>query len=179
MHRKSWNLALINIIGGIAVISSYVHGLLTTEARAGALWGGVPEELQSFYTISMLCAAAGYFPFTYFFVRCVDPDDSRFAGGTGFTLVSVCYVAILAASSFWLPMTTQMSRSPSTFLWILIRLDLAVVALGTIGLIVAATTIQPRTFRPVTRIAALVGLAFFAVQTVLLDAIVWPAYFPR
>jgi hypothetical protein len=28
------------------------------------------------------------------------------------------------------------------------------------------------------RMAAVVGLVFFCIQTVLLDALVWPAFFP-
>lgn len=178
MRGKTWNLAVLNFVGGVCVLSSYVYGLGTVHARDGGLWGGVPADWQPAYTISMFAAAIGYFPFTYFFLRSVDPERVRFAGGLGYGAVTACYVLVLFPSSLWLPLTIRMLESPSGFLWALIRIDLALVAIGSLGLTVAAATVQPAP-SPIARGVALIGLAFFCLQTVLLDAIVWPALFPR
>lgn len=178
MRAKAWNLALLNFVGGVCVLSSYVYGVATVHARNGALWGGVPADWQPAYTMSMFAAAIGYFPFTYFFLRGTDLDRARFAGGLGYSAIATLYALILFPSSLWLPLTIRMLESPSAMLWLLVRLDLALVAIGSLGLVVAAATLHPARSRAM-RAAALIGLALFCLQTVVLDAIVWPALFPR
>jgi len=64
MPRQNLALALLNALGGVAVLGSYAYAFsYSSELRAG-LWGGVPDSLQPIYTGNMLLAAAGYFPFT-------------------------------------------------------------------------------------------------------------------
>lgn len=175
MKGRALNLAILNFVGGICVLSSYVYGAAAPEA--GALWGGVPSNWHGWYTISMLTAALGYFPFTAFFLRNVDLDHGSFAGGFGYRAITSFYALVLFPSSLWLPLTIRMLQSPNTLLWWAIRVDLFLVALGSLGLLVAAATYAPVASRAM-RVAAVVGLVFFCIQTVLLDALVWPAFFP-
>jgi hypothetical protein len=71
-----------------------------------------------------------------------------------------------------------MLGSPGPGLWIAIRLVLAVVGLGSLGLLAALLAVRPR--EPAwAHVLAVAGCAAFAVQTALLDALVWPAFFPR
>lgn len=176
MSGQPWNLAILNFIGGICVLSSYVYGI--RAGNAAALWGGVPESWRGFYTVSMLTAAAGYFPFTWFFLRCVDYDRAQVAGVSAYAFVALSYALILLPSSLWLPLTAHMVRSPSDTLWWMIRADLFLVAIGSLGLVLAAATVQPATSQAM-RVAALIGLAFFCLQTVVLDALIWPAMYER
>ncbi len=175
MKGKSLNLVLINILGGSCVLFSYLHGAAADEV--GGIWGGIAPAWQPLYVASMLAAAVGYFPFTYFLIRNIDLDEGNFAGGLGYNTIAAAYVLILVASSLWLPLTLRMLQAPSGLLWLFIRLDLALVALGTITLMVATATFTPFKSERM-RVAAMVGLAFFALQTVLLDALIWPALFP-
>jgi len=39
-------LLIINILGGIAVIGSYIFGLNAPTGGANALWGGVPQNIR-------------------------------------------------------------------------------------------------------------------------------------
>ncbi len=176
MHRLSWNLALLNVVGGIAVLVSYVHGLQSPHASAGQLWGGVPPAWRAWYGASMVAAALGYFPFTYFFLRHVDPERASFAGGSSYAVIAAFYLLVLLPSALWLPLTVCYLAEPSLALWGVIRIDLFLVALGSLGLVVAAATVEPCS-SPAWRVAALLGLGFFCLQTVVLDAIVWPALF--
>ena len=57
MHPQKRSLLWINVVGGIAVLGSYVHGIVTNPLTRGEVWGGVPEALQPLYTASMLSAA--------------------------------------------------------------------------------------------------------------------------
>ena len=179
VHQQSWNLAIINVLGGVAVLVSYVHGLQSPHARDGALWGSVPAFWRSWYGVSMIAAAIGYFPFTWYFLRHFDPQNSRFAGGLGYSAVTAFYLLVLLPSALWLPLTVRYLAAPSGFLWAAIRLDLMLVAVGSIGLAVAASTVTPSSSTSVWRVAALLGLVFFCLQTVVLDALVWPVFFPQ
>jgi hypothetical protein len=176
MHPKRKWLALLNVLGGSAVLLSYVYAFaLTPELRTG-LWGGVPESWRGVYTVSMFAAATGYFPFTSLFLFGVDPDHWRAGARARYSTLYVFYAAVLVASALWLPLTAQMLSAPSDATWVMVRLVLAVVAVGALG-IVWSTWSTARACGGAWAWSAFVGALLFAWQTVVLDAIVWPAYF--
>ncbi len=166
----------INVLGGVAVLGSYVWGI-ATHPDPGAVWGGVPESLKPLYTVSMLTAAVGYFFFSGFLLFGVDAERARFAGRQRFGLVNALYLLILVPSALWMPLTFAMLATPSPALWAAIRVVLALVGLGSVGLLIVVATVRPRT-PVVAHVLAVVGLVAFVVQTAVLDALVWPAYFP-
>ena len=168
---------IINVLGGTAVLASYWYGFSNNPDTVGALWGGVPEWLRPVYTASMLLAAAGYFPFTYLLAFRVDPSSARVAGRYSFDAFNVLYFLIVAPSALWMPLTFAMLAQPTPILWITIRIVLALVGIASIALIAALVTLQPRPAGPL-HVAAVIGAVAFSLQTALLDALVWPAYFP-
>jgi hypothetical protein len=177
VHPSHRSLLWLNALGGAAVLASYAHGLASSETRA-ALWGGVPEALRPLYTASMALATAGYFAFGFFVLFRLDPGRTRVAGGFGFGALHACYALILLPSALWLPLTARMLAAPGDALWLAIRGALALVALGSLGLVMALASAQPASGRGV-RAVALAGALAFSFQTAVLDALVWPAYFPR
>ena len=177
MHPARRSLLWLNVIGGAAVLGSYVHGLASHPLARGAVWGDVPEALRPFYTVSMFLAAAGYFAFSSFVFRRLDPVRTRIAGGFGFGAFRVLYALILAPSALWLPLTFEMLEAPSAALWLAIRVTLVLVGLGSLGLVVAVASAAPHG-APGARRIALLGTLFFSLQTAVLDALIWPAYFP-
>lgn len=165
-------LLALNVVGGVAVLGSYVWGL---SSVAGDLWGGVPEGLRPLYTASMLLAAAGYFPFTWLVVLRWCPARGSVAGRPGFDPFPLLYALVLFPSALWLPLTSWMLAAPSALLWASIRVDLALVAIGSLGILVGLLTLQPRL---PGRGLAIAGCTAFCFQTVVLDAILWPLWFP-
>jgi hypothetical protein len=172
------SLLWLNLLGGAAVLASYAQGFASASPLTrAALWGGVPDVLRPLYMACMLLAAGGYFAFTFFVLFRLDPTRIRVAGGLGFGAFYYLYALILVPSALWLPLTLEMVEAPSAGLWLAIRVVLALVALGSLGLVVAVASAAPHA-APAARRIAIAGGAAFALQTALLDALVWPAYFP-
>lgn len=173
MHPQRRMFAWINVLGGIAVLGSYLWGLGTHPETRNDVWGGVPASLQGLYTVNMLLAATGYFFFSTFVFLRVDPDAAR-VGNRGFGVFNALYAVILAGSALWMPLTFAHLASPSPLLWWIIRVDLLAVGAASLALLVSLRRVRPGP----APWPALVGAAFFCVQTALLDALVWPAFFP-
>lgn len=172
--RRAWLLAL-NALGGLAILASYAHGLLT-QPDPGRVWGGVPEALRPLYTASMLAAAVGYFPMTLYVVFGLDPERAR-VGRFGWSTFAALYALVLVPSALWMPLTFAMLDAPSAGLGLAVRGVLALVGIGSLGLLAGIALARPQGPR-LARLAALAGAAAFSLQTAVLDALVWPAYFP-
>lgn len=168
------SLFLIHVIGGVSVLSSYALWLFALDADGGALWGGVPPSLQPVYTVNMFLAAGGYFAFSYliFFKW---PDEP--VAGFDVSIFPLIFVSILFPSTFWLPLTEAYIRVPSLAMWIAIRLTLFLVGGGSAALFALILRV-PSAGRVWAKRAALVGVFFFTLQTLILDGIIWPLYFP-
>ena len=177
LHQARRSLLWLNVLGGIAVLASYAHGLASNPLTRGAVWGEVPEALRPLYTLNMLLAAAGYFAFSFFVFFRLDPERTRIAGRFGYGAFHACYALILVPSALWLPLTFEMLEAPSGALWLAIRVTLALVGLGSLGLMLAIATVKPHD-APGARWVAIAGALAFSLQTAVLDALVWPAYFP-
>lgn len=168
---------LLNVVGGVLVLGSYAFELITHPETRGEVWGDVPGALQPLYTVCMFLAAGGYFFFTSYVLLRLDPERVRVFGRYGFGIFHVLYAAILFPSAAWLTLTFRMIDTPTSGLWIAIRLVLLVVGVCSLALIAAIRSAEPR--GPVLhRALALVGAVLFAFQTAVLDALVWAAYFP-
>jgi hypothetical protein len=172
MHPQARRLALVLLIGGPLVLASYAWCLIVWPELSAQMWGGVPEAWRGPYTAWMFVAAAGFLAFSWVFVFRTQPETK--VADQGYELLIVLYSLVLFPSALWMPATAWLLHDPSPLLHSLVRLDLYAVALGSIGLIVAAFTLRPR---PAGRVLAIVGTLAFAVQTVVLDALVWPALF--
>jgi len=170
-------LLWINVLGGVAVLGSYAYGLASNPLTRGEVWGGVPDALRPLYTINMFLAAAGYFAFSYFVFFRLDPATTRIAGRLGFGAFPILYALILLPSALWMPLTFEMLEVPSTGLWWAIRLTLAAVGVGSLGLLAALLSVRAPGAVWARR-AAVLGCAAFVLQTAVLDALVWPAFFP-
>jgi hypothetical protein len=177
MHPARRSLLWLNGVGGMAVLGSYAYGFASNPLTRSELWGGVPLALQPLYTVSMLLAAIGYFAFSAFVFLRLDPEGARIGGRFGFGAFHALYALILLPSALWLPLTFQMLESPSRVLWVVIRVTLGLVALGSLGLVAALASASPHS-APGSRRLAIAGAIAFSFQTALLDALVWPAYFP-
>lgn len=175
MHRDHKIMAALNLGGGPAVLGSYVVGILGHPDSAGELWGRIPEWIRPLYTANMFVAAAGYLIFTAILWRRVDPARARTVAGLGFAWFNACYAAILIASTLWMPLSFLALESPAILP--LVWLDLALVAAGSLGMVVGLRRhFRGRMAAPGGRLA-IAGALLFCGQTVVLDFLIWPWFF--
>ena len=164
----------INLIGGVLVLASYAYCFAAYPGPASDFWGGVPEPLRPLYTASMVCAAGGYFAFSFFLL--FRWHTANQAGRIGHRSFHALYAAILFPSALWMPLTSAMLESPSGLLGGAIQLVLFAVGAGSLALLAGLVWVRPRTPSLAHRLAVAGSLAF-SFQTAVLDALVWPAYF--
>jgi hypothetical protein len=169
-------LLVINVIGGAAVIGSYIFGLRAQSGGANVLWGGVPENIRPVYGISMILAALGYFAFMYYIFFRLNPSEVSIAGIFNFSLFYAIFLVILIPSALWMPLTNLYVGNPSTGIWIWVRIVLALVGIASIALLWALLTLHDKV-PGVSYWIAVAGSGYFAFHTAILDAIVWAALF--
>jgi hypothetical protein len=165
-------LLAINLLGGSAVIGSYILGLAAHPGSVDSLWGEVSPWIRPYYSAGMILAAMGYFAFTYFLLFRIDPEKVKIFGGGSAGLFPLLYAGILAFSALWMPATFWAIANPSALAVWIVRGVLILAAVFSLGLLAALLGAQPG--EPAwAHGLAIVGCVFFCVQTVILDAIVW------
>lgn len=174
MNKQKLTLLIINLLGGAAVIGSYVWGILTHPGQTESLWGGVPAAVRSAISINMLLAAAGYL--VMFFILMLRASPGATIGKLPFTAFHVMYLFILIPSALWMPLTYAVVQSYTLLVWLAVILVLALTALAGIALVLSFLFLQPPLSRRM-RWLAVIGGAFFILQTAVLDAILWTSSF--
>ena len=177
MHPARKTMLWLNVLGGVAVLGSYAIGLTTHPLTRSEVWGNVPEGIRPLYSANMFFAAAGYLTFSYLLFFRTDPGAQRAAVGFGYGTWNWLYAGVLIPSALWMPLTFAMVDAPSPGLWLAIRATLGIVGLSALGFLVGLVKIRRHDPRPLNA-CAIAGACFFAIQTAVLDALIWPAYFP-
>ena len=169
-------LLIINIIGGIAVIGSYIFGIKAQSSGANALWGGVPPNIRPVYGISMVLSALGYFAFLYFILFELSPDEVLIGERFDFSVFYLIFILILLPSALWMPLTNVYIGNQSTGIKIGVRAVLALVGLASIALVWAILSLEIKT-PSVPYWLAVAGSSYFAFHTAILDGIIWSVLF--
>lgn len=169
-------LLVINVIGGAAVIGSYIYGINAQSEGAGVLWGGVPEKIRPVYMVSMVLSALGYFAFMYYIFFRLTPSEVSIAGTFNFSLFYFIFLAILIPSALWMPLTNVYVGNPNTVNWVIVRTVLVIVGLASIALVWALLSLQDKV-PGISYWLAVAGSGYFAFHTAILDAIVWAELF--
>jgi hypothetical protein len=172
MGTQQLILLIINVLGGTAVIISYIYGFKGQVGGANVLWGNVSVSIRPLYFVSMIISAVSYFAFIYYILFKIDPAASNIS----YYLFYAIFLVILVASAFWMPLTNVYVSNHGTGIWAAVRSVLALVALGSIALVWALLALRPDT-RGVAYWLAVAGAGYFAFHTTILDAIIWAAYF--
>ena len=162
---------VLNVVGGTAVLASYVLWLGNPSNDAGALWGSIGGFGRALYTASMLAAVAGYFAFAPWLL--VHGDRAPLS----FHRVNLLLALVLLPSALWMPLAFEYLDVPTRGLWLTMRAGLLITGLASAALVRAVASV-PATPGSRTRTLALAGVLAFTFQTLVLDALVWPRCFP-
>lgn len=169
---------VINLVGGLAVIGSYVYGIMTHPGMVDSLWGKIPPEIKSFNYVIMPLAVIGYLLFTYFILFQIDAKRLLIAGTFGFEAINIIYFLILLPSAFWMSLTFGVIDNPVTGPWWAVRTVLFIVGAASLALVAALLASNIR--EPAWAFwLAVAGSILFFVQTGINDAFIWAHYFPH
>lgn len=169
---------VINIIGGVAVIGSYILGAVTHPGMLDSLWGKIPPAVKSFNFIIMPLAVIGYLLFCYFILFHVDASRLRIASILGFEAINAIFFFILVPSALWMSLTFAVVDNPATGPWWAVRTVLFIVGLASLALLIALLTSNIR--EPAWAYwLAIAGAVVFFIQTGINDSFIWAAYFPH
>ena len=167
---KRYIFYAINIIGGISVLYSYAHGLSTHIELRENLWGDIPLFIRPYYTLNMILAAIGYFFFTNYILKKIVVNNHKHLN-----LINILYAGIIVPSAIWMPMTFEILKNPTDLLWLGIQIVLFIVGLSTTVLILFFfSKIRQNNWH---FYIGILGLIPFWIQTMILDALIWPYYF--
>jgi ABC-type multidrug transport system permease subunit len=99
-------------------------------------------------------------------------------GRYGFWVINMLYAGIIIPSAIWIYLTFAMIENPNPLLWITIRLVLFTVGFSSVALLASFFTSN---FDRSSWLyfASIISLIFFCIQTMLLDALIWPYYYPK
>src|SRR4030042_1453932 len=173
MHPQQQVCLWINVVGGVAVILSYILSILAHQGNAEALWGSISGGLRSFYFVSMLLAALSYFAFTYFILFRLNPESVQIFQVMKFVVFPVIYCLILIPSALWMPLSYAMVGQPQIGLWIGIRAVLLTVGLAALCLVIVLLALSPRPGGTAYWLAVGGGVLFCA-HPLILDGVLLP-----
>lgn len=168
-------LLLVNLIGGIAVLGSYVAGISGHPGQADLLWGSLPEGVRGVYTANMFPAAIGYLV-SFAWLMSASSAQPRLSGRPALPILTALYAVFLASSTAWMPLCWLALDSHDASLLPMIQAVLAIAGLASVGLLAALAKLTDPP-RPRWHRAGLVGMGFLVLQCAVLDALIWPRFF--
>lgn len=172
---------LVNVIGGLFVLGSYISCLAAYPQYRMALWGGIDGNLRNLFSVSMLPAALGYLMFLYFMVFKSGIDVFGSNSLLGSYTPSIFCAVFLTASTIWMPATVIYIHTTQRLWWNIAAMSLWVTAgslLALLGLL-GTTFGESIDWSSRQRYLAIAGLGYLAFHCTAFDAIIWASRFPR
>ena len=165
---------VINIIGGVLVLGSYLICFTQFPQERTNLWGKVSKKAQQRIVPFMLLAAGGYLVTSWWFWQIIEPDFVSFPGKFTYLSIITLFAILLALSTAWMPVAVLAIRTRST-IWKTatnsVLTGVSISSLLILFLICTATTETSGT--SAGQIIAIAGWCFLSFQTVILDGILW------
>ena len=169
---------IVNVVGGTAVLGSYVLCLLGFPEHREALWGGIDGRTRLIFTLSMVLAAGGYLTFCYMVVF----DDFGlvlFSGAQAFNTAIILVVLFLISSSLWMPFTILYLNTGERVFWILCVAMLWVTALSLLTLLFSIIIDNSAQVSMIVKLSSILGLGWLTLHCLVLDALIWVIRFNR
>lgn len=170
--------AIVNIIGGIAVLGSYAITLMLYTDQRSDFWGGINTSQQRIFVWSMLFAALGYLLFFNWVTFRLESGLLTEGSSLHSQLpVALCGI-FLFFSMLWMPTTSVFLQTGNNLWWYLAVAILWVVSISLLLLllIVLANQWGNRSWFSVLGMA---GLMYLVIHCTIFDAIIWVNKFAK
>lgn len=165
---------LVNLVGGAAVLGSYVVGLYLYPEFRNALWGGVTGSWKSLFTISMFLAAIGYLVFCYSMTISDAADKSSVLGRHTFSILTAFF---LISASIWMPATLKYLATNDNLWWILSVASLWITA-ASLGLLAVFFGLSKYEGIGTLQFSlTFAGIIWITIHCLVFDALIWVAKF--
>lgn len=169
----------VNVLGGLAVISSYLIGLWYFPEHRNELWGGIQDNWKNVLVLSMLLAAAGYMTFCYF---AVFREGANILGKFMFLgphTISWLTALFLVSAAVWMPASIFYLHTGNGLWWVATVAVLWITALTLITLTVVVAFSDNQATPMLDRISCTIGLSLITTHCLFVDAIIWVVFFHR
>ena len=169
---------LINIIGGVLVIGSYILGFNSELDNKLDLWGGITGKTKQLFTISMLLSVIGYLTFLFYMIfkgGLDNNDNGSLLGLNPFLILSILF---LISASIWMPATIKFLDTSLYYWWIVTIIVLWITAISLVAMFIILLLSQNIEYNLSLKLATL-GIAYISFHCLILDAIIWVFKFPR
>lgn len=167
---------LVNLAGGVAVIGSYIAGIVSHPAAVNNLWGKITPLSKAMYMSLMPLAAIGYLLFASFILFQLDVRKTLVMNSFGYEIFSIIFVGILLPSALWMPLSLKVLETGDMQVWWAVRIVLFIVGLAALALLIALLMLNQK--EPAWHYwLAVAGAAVFFVQTGIVDGFIWPVLF--
>ena len=95
---------LLNVVGGVAVLGGYWHGIEAHSGENDRLWGEIPEAVRGVYTFCMFPAAIGYLV-SFAYLMKADWSQLRFASRPAAGVLWALHSIFLLTAALWMPLS--------------------------------------------------------------------------
>ena len=173
---SSYVFALINIIGGTLVLSSYMACIYMYPEYRESFWGGVQGNARRFFVLSMIPSALGYIAFFYCVLFKLESWIFDYKSLLGNSYINILCIIFLSTSSIWMPALVMYFKTDSIFWWLVVVGVLWVTALSLILMLFLVISIESQ--GSLHRIISICGLSYIIFHCSILDAIIWVSQLP-
>ena len=176
MSKSKKIFVVINLVGGLAVLSSYLLCFILYPTDSRSLWGSASDQVITFFVISMFLAATGYILFTVYLLQGNKLEGSSFGKIFGTKIIHFFYFVVLGCSTIWMPASIIFSMGENILTEVIIRCVLWLVGLASLGILICIYKININHGKSnfISHMFALLGAMVFTIHTLILDAVIWP-----
>lgn len=176
--EQSTNFLLVNIIGGILVISSYLWGYINYPFHRNLLWGNIGLNLQKVFVLSMLFGMLGYFVSGFWFWKIINHENFVFGNNYDFQIIITSFSLFLGISALWMPMAIKSVISKNELYISISKLILIIVAILSLFILYSIVTSNDIESNIISgKNIAIIGWTILSIHTVIFDCVIWSIKF--
>ena len=169
----------INLIGGLAVLGSYIIGLGMFPEYREALWGEVRGNLRTGILISMIFAALGYLAFCYVALFQNGLEDFNKSDWFNSYTISILVGIFLISATFWLPSAIAYLHFSNTYWLVICIASLWSTAISLAVLLGIVITSDVKIISSASHYVAIIGIGLITFHCLVFDAIIWSIKFTK